>query len=103
MARKLEIVLREDALLVEEHDDEAARLLARRFDGHCEQRLVAVGSRRRVPASRQPLVLGQRGRGDDASLTRLACERTVALLDALLEHRRESGRELMPAGERQPP
>ena len=103
MARELEIVFREHALLVEEDDDEAARLLARRLDGHGEQRAVAVGRCGIVPASRQPLVLSQCGRGDDAPLARLPRERAVALLDSVLEHRGEPARELMPAGERQPP
>src|SRR4029077_18998575 len=86
VAREFEVLLRENALLLEEDDDEAAGFVARRLDRHREQRAIAVGCGSPMPAPRQPLVLGERRRGDHSSLNRGPCKWAVAFLDALLEH-----------------
>ena len=60
VARELEVVVGEDALLREEDGDEAARLVPRRLDGDGEERLVAVRSAAARHVVRKPLVVRER-------------------------------------------
>src|SRR5207249_3231417 len=62
MTRELEVIVCEEALLLEEDDDNPTRIASGGLDRHREKRAVAAGRRGLTPGRGQPVVVRERRR-----------------------------------------
>jgi hypothetical protein len=85
MARELEIVLAEDALLREEDDHDAAWFAPLCVDGDREQRAITGARDYAPPLRRESLVVGERRRGEHPGVRCRPSERAVLLVEARFE------------------
>jgi hypothetical protein len=103
MARELEVVVVERALLCEEDEHQAPARVTRRVHRHGDERQVVVGGGGAAQVGQQTLVLRDRGRDDDAPLGGGAKERALVTPGPLAEDLPEVFRKLERPHRLEPP